>query len=262
MRYSTLAERKEFYKNEFSIERTSDWLAKHRDPLKTVFAVVVGRHTGVFLARFKDYTKTPVLIDEYESLQEVSSTILKFLPEGVYYDRNIYRDLSECQKCSKSYGNCFGCSNCLGQELALDIDPENISCPKCGTLGEKMKRGQGLSFCEFELKEAKRQAGKLSLELEKLFKQVEVVYSGRGYHVHVFDKKASELGGDERKQLAREMKEKGYFIDAWITEGESRLIRLPYSLHGMVSRVVLPIKKEELPAFNPIADKACRPKFL
>jgi hypothetical protein len=41
-----------------------------------------------------------------------------------------------------------------------------------------------------------------------------------------------------------------------------RLIRLPYSLHGLVSRIVLPLKKSELERFNPISDARCMPKFL
>jgi hypothetical protein len=41
-----------------------------------------------------------------------------------------------------------------------------------------------------------------------------------------------------------------------------RLIRLPYSLHGLVSRVVVSVEKGELERFDPIHDKRCIPKFL
>jgi DNA primase catalytic subunit len=262
MGYSLLSERKEFYKKEFDIKKVGLWLRKHRNPLSTVFAVVVGRHTGIFLSRFRRFTKSPVLIDEYENLGEVGKTIEKFLPEGVYYDRNVYKDLGACGRCKKSYGDCWGCDGFLGQELAFDIDPENIPCPKCGTLKEKLARHQGLGFCEYELGVAKEQAFGLQRELKRRFRSTEVVYSGRGYHVHVFDKKARKMSRKERGELARKMREKGYLIDSWVTEGESRLIRLPYSLHGMVSRIVLPVKNEELPAFDPLKDSRCRPKFL
>jgi DNA primase catalytic subunit len=262
MRYSLLKERKTFYSGQFDIEKIGKWLGKHRDPMSTVFAVVIGRHTGIFPSRFKRFTKAPVVIDEYESLKEVQQTIVKFLPEGVYYDRNIYQDLGVCGRCKKSYGNCWGCEGFLGQELAFDIDPENIPCPKCGTLAEKLAREQGLGFCEYELGVAKEQAIELNRELKKRFSSTEIVYSGRGYHVHVFDKGTQGMSREDRGELAREMRNKGYLIDSWITEGESRLIRLPYSLHGMVSRIVFPVKNEELPAFDPIKDRRCRPKFL
>jgi hypothetical protein len=40
------------------------------------------------------------------------------------------------------------------------------------------------------------------------------------------------------------------------------LIRLPYSLHGLVSRVVVPVEKGELGRFDPVHDKRCIPMFL
>ena len=39
----------------------------------------------------------------------------------------------------------------VGQEFAFDLDPENVTCPVHGTLADKMKQSQGLSFCEIEL---------------------------------------------------------------------------------------------------------------
>jgi len=41
-----------------------------------------------------------------------------------------------------------------------------------------------------------------------------------------------------------------YAIDEWVTSGEMRLIRLPYSLHGMVSRVVVPVPRGKLETFR------------
>jgi DNA primase catalytic subunit len=58
------------------------------------------------------------------------------------------------------------------------------------------------------------------------------------------------------------VKAKGFGIDEWVTAGEMRLIRLPYSLHGLVSRIVLPLKKSELERLNPVSDVRCIPKFL
>jgi len=37
---------------------------------------------------------------------------------------------------------------------------------------------------------------------------------------------------------------------------------LPYSLNGIVSRIVLPLKKDELESFDAFHDMRCLPHFL
>jgi DNA primase catalytic subunit len=170
----------------------------------------------------------------------------EFLPEAAYYDRNVYD--SNDRK--------------TGQELAFDLDPENITCPIHGTLADKMRRGQGLGFCKLELDMVKQQAIGLYEHLERQFANLRVVYSGRGYHIHVFDPEAYAFSPRKRRALAREVKRKGFQIDEWVTAGDMRLIRLPYSLHGLVSRVVIPVEKGELDRFDPVHDKRCIPRFL
>jgi len=91
---------------------------------------------------------------------------------------------------------------------------------------------------------------------------MKIVYSGRGFHIHVLDPEAYAFSPKERRQIARKVKEKGFKIDEWVTAGDMRLIRLPHSLHGLVSRVVVPVEKSELERFDPIHDKRCIPRFL
>jgi DNA primase catalytic subunit len=98
--------------------------------------------------------------------------------------------------------------------------------------------------------------------LEKEFSNLRIVYSGRGFHIHVFDPKAYALSDKKRRELAQTVKKKGFGIDEWVTAGDMRLIRLPYSLHGLVSRIVVPVEKSELERFNPVRDERCIPKFL
>ncbi len=150
----------------------------------------------------------------------------------------------------------------LGQELAFDLDPENVVCPIHGSLEDKMKRGQGLSFCELELNIVKQEALDLIEKMENRFSDVIAVYSGRGFHVHVFDAEAYRLTPKQRLEIAHEVKHAGFHIDEWVTTGEMRLIRLPFSLNGLVSRIVLPLQKQEIEAFNPFTDKRCKPNFL
>ena len=98
--------------------------------------------------------------------------------------------------------------------------------------------------------------------MEKDFCSLGIVYSGRGFHIHVFDQEAYGLSKKERLQIARLTKKKGFAIDEWVTAGEMRLIRLPFSLHGLVSRVAIPLAKNELSRFDPISDNRCVPSFL
>jgi len=246
MRYATLKERREFYRNEFDVPRLREWF-KNLNVADTVkFAVIIGRHTHIFPKRYKEDASTTIIIDEYKDLPDVKAEILEFLPESAYYDRNVYDERGRI----------------VGQELAFDLDPENLTCPIHGTLADKMRRHQGLAFCEMELNMVKEETIKLHVELERRFSQVRVVYSGRGFHIHVFDAGCFNWKRRERKVLASELKNKGFLIDEWVTTGGMRLIRLPYSLHGMVSRIVTPVDVNGLDDFDPVSDERCLPSFL
>ncbi len=258
MRFSTLEERGEFYSSEFDLRRTKGWLGKRKN---TIFAMVVGRHTGIYPQEYSSVKKNAVIIDDYRDLDEVREYLLRYLPEGVYYDRNLYADINACEKCGKSYRDCWGCEGFLGQELAFDLDPENIRCPWHGSIKEKMARGQGLSFCMHEFNAVRRQTLSLYQELAEKFEELRVVYSGRGFHIHVLDKDAARLSRKERRKLAKEFGRK-YAIDEWVTAGEMRLIRLPYSLNGIASRICLPLEADEIKGFDPGADRRCLPRFL
>ncbi len=244
MRYTTLKERKQFYTDEFNLAKVEEWFGERLNRVK--FAVIMGRHTRIYPRKYREDIGTTIIIDEYQNLNEVRDYLLEFLPEAAYYDRNVY-DANDHK---------------TGQELAFDLDPENITCPVHGSLADKMQRGQGLSFCAIELEMVKAQAISLYEYLEKEFSQLCIVYSGRGFHIHVFDPEAYALSVAERRALARKVKAKGFAIDEWVTVGEMRLIRLPYSLHGLVSRLVLPVAKSGLERFNPVSDARCFPKFL
>ena len=244
MRYSTLEERKQFYTKEFDAQSIPGWFMNGLG--KTKFAVIIGRHTKIYPEKYKQDASTTIIVDEYKNIEDVRMQILDFLPEAVYYDRNIY-DAKEC---------------IIGQELAFDLDPENITCPIHGSLADKMKRKQGLSFCELEFDMVKQEAIGLYEFLMKRFSDLKIVYSGRGFHLHVLDIEACKLSADQRLTIAHEAKRAGFHIDDWVTSGEFRLIRLPYSLNGLVSRIALPLEKDELENFDAVHDKRCLPKFL
>jgi hypothetical protein len=132
MRYSTIEERRKFYAEEFDPERISEWFGRRIDGVK--FAVIIGRHTRVFPEKYREDLETTIIIDEYKDLEDVRDQIVEFLPESAYYDRNVFKEKDRP----------------IGQELAFDLDPENVTCPIHGGLAEKMEQGQGLSFCTLE----------------------------------------------------------------------------------------------------------------
>lgn len=244
MRCASLREREQFYKDEFKLGKVEEWFKPIAG--RIAFAVIIGSHTGIYPEKYKEEASTTIIIDEYQTLQDVKSYMLEFLPESVYYDRNIYD----------------GNNKIVSQELAFDLDPENVTCPVHGSLADKMQQGQGLSFCELELQMVKDYTLGLYEYLRRRFSSMTVVYSGRGYHIHVFDKDAYEMNRKSRRQLAEEVKSKGFPIDEWVTAGEMRFIRLPYSLHGLVSRIVIPVDSKELGDFDPVKDARCVPRFL
>lgn len=258
LKLSTLEQRSEFYRNEFDIERLKRWLGARLK--STVFTAIIGRHTNIYPEKYKKIKNNTIVIDYIRSLEHLQKYLLQYLPESAYYDRGVYENLERCRKCRIAYRKCWDCKHFLGQELAFDIDPENVKCPYHGDYTKKMKYQRGLSFCLYEFNAVKKQTIKLYEKLAKNYSNLKITYSGRGFHIHVFDKDSYKLGKKERLKIAREIGKK-YVIDEWVTAGEMRLIRLPYSLHGMVSRVCIPVRKAELLRFDYRTEKRCLPKF-
>ena len=224
-----------------------------------VYALILGRHSGIYPRRFRHLKNVPLVVDDVDDVPDLRPYLLRYLPEGLYYDRNVYTSLEEARNADLDYAHAWKSRFFLGQELAFDLDPENLDCPIHGDIEDKMRRHQGLSFCDWEFKEVRRQAGDLFDELSDQWSKLKIVYSGRGFHVHVFDHDAFELRRKERASMARRFA-KRYALDEWVTSGEMRLIRLPHSLHGMVSRIVLPVPRRGLDHFS-YDDPRAIPRF-
>ncbi|MEM0232214.1 MAG: hypothetical protein QXG78_03825, partial [Candidatus Methanomethyliaceae archaeon] len=54
----------------------------------------------------------------------------------------------------------------------------------------------------------------------------------------------------------------GIAIDEWVTEGEARLARVPYSLNGLVSRICKPIEIKNIRELDFWRSKEFIPEFL
>jgi DNA primase catalytic subunit len=242
MHNTSLKNRKEFYKKGFDIKKVSSWLKKL--PYKPQFFFVdLGTETKII----KDKNKLNKLIffKPNISLKELKKKLIKYLPEDVYYDRNFYKNPYTIKK--RHLSNKNPC-----QELVFDVDPENLKCDNCNK--KKFPK-----FCKTCSKLAIQNGFRIYKELKKQFKKVKLVFSGRGCHVHVLDKKAYKLQLKERKILNKKFKNLG--IDPWVSYGKIKLIRLPYSLNSLSSRIVTPLKIEEINNFDP-DKKRFLPNFL
>ncbi len=247
LRPSRLAERRRFYARLMDYDAAERWLA--RFPGELVFALILGRHSGIYPRRFRSLKNLSLLVEDARRVRELRPFLLKYLPEGVYYDRNAYTSVAAARRARLDYAHAWRSPLFVGQELAFDLDPENLDCPIHGDIVAKMRRHQGLSFCDWEFEETRRQAVELYDRLSTEWSHVAAVYSGRGFHLHVLDRDAYGLTKGQRAALARRYG-KRFALDEWVTSGEMRLIRLPFSLHGMVSRIVVPVPRGKLDAFR------------
>ncbi len=247
LRPSLLSERRRFYDRLMDYGAAERWFAS--SPGERIFALILGRHSGIYPRRYRSLKNIPLLVEEARTVRDLRPYLLKYLPEGVYYDRNAYGSVDEVRRRRLDYGHAWGRTGFLGQELAFDLDPENLDCPVHGDIEAKMRRHQGLSFCDWEFTETRRQAAELHDRLSREWSRLAVVFSGRGFHIHVLDADAYRLTKRERTAIARRYG-KRFALDEWVTSGEMRLIRLPHSLHGMVSRRVTPIPRGDLEDFT------------
>ncbi|MEW6070443.1 MAG: DNA primase [Candidatus Thermoplasmatota archaeon] len=191
LRFATLDERKRFYEKEFGVNNLKKWLdGKLKN---TVFTAIVGRHTNIYLEKYRKIKNNTIVIDNIRDLEHLRKYLLQYLPESAYYDRGVYENLEICRSCKIAYRKCWECKHFLGQELAFDLDPENIKCPYHGDYAKKMKLKKGLSFCMYEFNVVRKQALELYEELIKNYSKLKITYSGRGYHIHVLDEDAYKL---------------------------------------------------------------------
>jgi DNA primase catalytic subunit len=260
MRPSSLEERSAYYTSDFDLNGLMRWIGTRRNQMK--FAMILGRHSGIYMPDRARDKNNVVIVDDWRTARDIRSYALRYLPEAMYYDRNRYDDVSECRRCGEDSVRCSRCCNYLGQQLAFDLDPENVDCPYHGHIGTKMQAGRGLSFCMFEFKAVRRQAFELGSELSERYDKVGIVYSGRGFHVVVDDESAYGLTRKERTSIARNVARR-YSIDEWVTIGDSRLMRLPYSLNALVSRKCMNMKLgRDLLKFDPRISREVTPQFM
>lgn len=232
-RPTTLLERKAFYESEFSLNKVRSWFRGRALP--QLCAVDAGSDTKVIIDR---RLKDKLL---YFPFSELKEKIGKYLPEDVYYDRNTYENPATVLE-NLDFRNF---RKHLKQELAFDIDVDNIPC----------RHPRGQEVCDLCLSKAFGGALDMKKKLDGEFSKVKLVYSGRGFHIHVLDERAFHLTIKERARLSRRFSV--YPIDPWVSRGYIRLIRMPYTLNALVSRIVKPVDTRK--KFDPLT---AIPRFL
>lgn len=229
-RPSTLEERKEFYKKEFSIKKVENWFRENKISPPQLCAIDAGTDSRII--KNKSWHKKLF----YFKFSQLKEKIAKYCPEDIYYDRNTYENPEQ------TLDN-LDFSGWQSQELTFDLDADNLDC-KCRDKKE---------ICNECLNKLWNYSLKLKKYLKnKGFTKTTIIYSGRGFHVHVFDKKSYTLTKTQRNQIVKEFSK--FPLDPWVSQGGINLIRMPYSLHGLVSRKCLPVKtnfktKDTLPLF-------------
>ena len=230
-RISSLDERRGFYEKEFSVSKVKSWFKKNKIPFPQLCAVDAGSETGILIDK---KLKGSMLYFPFSKLWQ---KVLKYIPEDVYYDRSVYKNPAKALRT-------LNFNNKLGQELVFDVDTDNIPC----------KFHKKELVCDICLRKALGFDKKIKKILLKEFKRVEIVYSGRGFHVHVFDKKAYSLDNKQRQKYNKKFFR--FPIDPWVSGGNIRLIRMPFSLNSLVSIIVTPLDDK-----NRLNNKTI-PKFL
>ncbi len=250
-RPAALQERQEFYEQEFDCLALQRWFAGRKWP--QFFVIDAGTESGI--AVDKEMIGQLTIFNPGLGAHDIAMKLVRYAPEDAYYDTIDYPDPLRARQCPAHQPVCAHAEhgNRVGGELVFDIDSENIDCPRCGKGRDR--------FCPLCIRTACEHADSLSamLESEEGYRDIRFVYSGRGVHVHVSDPAARGLTIAQRGALAR--RSLRFAIDPWVTESK-RLIRLPFSLHGLVSRIAIPLSRKELRSFDATDDPRVLPKFL
>ncbi len=222
-RVASLEERKEFYEREFDLEKVKQWFRKNGIRCPQLCAIDAGSESGIIVQR---RLKGVML---YVPFSELKSKIKQYIPEDIYYDRNVYED-------PRRVLNTLRFHRWTSQELVFDVDADNIVCD----------HALGVAVCTRCLSKAYWWTLKIRVILmdEFRFKKIAFVYSGRGFHIHVLDTRAFFLMRKDRRALSERFA--GFPIDPWVSRGFISLIRLPYSLHSVVSRIVRPVSHRDV----------------
>ncbi|MFB6076792.1 MAG: hypothetical protein ABEK12_01525 [Candidatus Nanohaloarchaea archaeon] len=244
MRPATVEERQQFYRESFPMEEVRDRTARW-----DVFTPVVdvGSESTRYRPRFKQFRDKLVRLTDWETLDDLHDKIVEYAPEDLYYVTTVEKeDRIEINP---------------EQELVFDLDPERVDCETCDRKRERLPSpAADHVFCMDCFTDLARQTRQLAAFLRTHFDEMQIVYSGRGFHIHIADDAGFMMDREDRIEL--QTKVSGEFPVSRVTTADDDLVRMPGSLHGLVSRVVTPIGIDDLDDPAAIIRSRSVPGFL
>lgn len=192
MREATPEERKRYYQNEWSPKAVPDYI------LHTLSLREFGfDHDGEGPSDRYNQFMTP---DEFEDFLQNK------YPYAAYGSVALYEKPTERKKWLKS-------------ELAFDIDAKDLPFKSCDCSGE--------SVCELCLDDARRVAATFAdtLSSDLGLENIYFVYSGRGFHIRVFDDSVMKMGQAGRSQIVEYVTGSVVPSDVAMALGYSRVFR-------------------------------------
>lgn len=245
MRPATVEERERFYRESFPVEQ----LRSRMDRWDPVIPVVdVGSESTRYRPRFREYKGKLVRLTGWDDMDDLREKIVSCAPEDLYYVTTVEKeDRIETNP---------------EQELVFDLDPENLPCRRCDMKRKRLEKpAKDYVFCMDCFADLARETKQLYALLQNSFDDLELVYSGRGFHIHVRDEAGFLMDREDRRELAGRITAE-FPVDEEVTSGENDLIRLPGSLHGLVSRTATVLEPGDLDDPERIVDSLAVPGFL
>ncbi len=221
MKPTPVRERERFYREEFE----TAFLEERMERWKRFVPVIdIGTDSTLYKPRLQELKGKLVRIKEYRDLPHLVEKIGDYAPEDIYYSRTISREGQVDVNPT--------------QELVFRIAPHQLDCRKCDRKRQHMeKQYREYVFCRGCFADAAHHTRNLYMFLERHFDDMDLVYTGRAFHLHVNDEEGFQMQQEDRWELARKVARQ-FPIQKDITAGDTDLVRLPGSLNGLVSRTV------------------------
>src|SRR5207249_10626300 len=80
LRPASLQERRRFYARRMDYDAAAGWMS--RPAGGRVFALILGRHSGIYPRRFRHLKNVPLIIDDAEEVRDLRPYLLRYLPEA------------------------------------------------------------------------------------------------------------------------------------------------------------------------------------
>lgn len=233
-----------FYREDFLTDVLEDRMKRWPE---LAVIIDIGSDTTYYKPRFKDLKGKLVRITDYDGVSELREKLIEYSPEDVYYGRTM-------EKANEVQVN-------PDRELVFGLGPHHVTCTRCERKRDYMDEKQHqYVFCMDCFDAVAHETWRLYRFLERHFDDMDVVFTGRKFHIHVNDPEAFHMQMEDRKELASKVATQ-FPIDEDITSGEQDLVRLPGSLNGVTGLVATKLDVADLHDPEDIIEQATPNSF-